>query len=375
MQKGTKFGRYTIEKKLGEGGMGEVYLATDNSLERLSALKILSETFSRDGERIQRLKQEAKAASALNHPNIITIYEIGRTDDIEFIAMEYVEGRTLREVIEGGELTLKDAVEIAAQIAEGLSVAHRVHIVHRDIKPENIIVRDDGYVRILDFGLAKPTVTPTADTESETVELIKTAPGVVLGSVRYMSPEQARGKTVDERSDVWSLGVVLYEMTTGKAPFDGETVSDTLANLIHLEPKSLAEILPDAPAELLRIVDKCLQKNIENRYHNAHETAADLKILRRELESNQTFAAPLRIHAADSTNSRIFSEETKTRLISNRRSEPQNRRRRFDADQNYQPIGDCRQPAIKPNFTVRNFRRARHFIDCRRRIFSGKISR
>jgi serine/threonine protein kinase len=314
MENGTKFGHYTIEKKLGEGGMGEVYLATDNSLERLAALKILSENFSRDAERIQRLKQEAKAASALNHPNIITIYEIGRTDDIEFIAMEYVEGRTLREVIEGGELTLKDVVGIAAQIAEGLGNAHRVRIVHRDIKPENIIVRNDGYVRILDFGLAKPTAMPTADNESETAKLIKTAPGVVLGSVRYMSPEQARGKTVDERSDVWSLGVVLYEMTTGKAPFDGETVSDTLANLIHLEPRPLAESSPDTPAELHRIVDKCLQKNIENRYQNANEIAFDLKNLKRELEADQSFEKPLPIHST-SADSRIFSEETKTRLL------------------------------------------------------------
>ncbi len=314
MEKGTKFGHYTIEKKLGEGGMGEVYLATDNSLERLAALKILSETFSQDAERIQRLKQEAKAASALNHPNIITIYEIGCTDDIEFIAMEYVKGRTLREVIEGGELTLKDAVGIAAQIAQGLGNAHRVHIVHRDIKPENIIVREDGYVRILDFGLAKPTLMPTADNESETAKLIKTAPGVVLGSVRYMSPEQARGKTVDERSDVWSLGVVLYEMTTGKAPFDGETVSDTLANLIHLEPRPLVDISPDTPAELHRIVDKCLQKNVENRYQNANEVAVDLKNFRRDLDADNSSETPLRIHSTGA-DSEGFSEEIKTRLF------------------------------------------------------------
>lgn len=314
MQKGTKFGRYTIEKKLGEGGMGAVYLAFDTSLERFVALKILSDAFSQDVERVQRLKQEAKAASALNHPNIITIYEIGRTDGIEFIAMEYVEGETLREAIASGELSLTDAVKIAGQIAEGLGIAHRVRLVHRDIKPENIIIRSDGYVRILDFGLAKSTVSATAGAETETVEMIKTAPGVVMGSVQYMSPEQARGLAVDERSDIWSLGVVLYEMAAGKTPFEGETVSDTLANLIHLEPKSLAEILPGAPAELHRIVNKSLRKNRDERYQNAVEIASDLKNLRRELEANYSDQTLLpRIHSTDS-GARQFSEETKTRI-------------------------------------------------------------
>ncbi len=312
MQKGTKFGRYTIEKKLGEGGMGEVYLALDNSLERLVALKILSNAFSQDAERVQYLKQEAKAASALNHPNIITIYEIGRTDDIEFIAMEYVEGKTLREAIESGELTLTDAVKIAEQISEGLGIAHKVRLVHRDIKPENIIIRGDGYVRILDFGLAKPTVLGSVGTEAETVEMIKTAPGMVMGSVQYMSPEQARGKAVDERSDIWSLGVVLYEMTAGKTPFAGETVSDTLANLIHLELPSLSEILPDAPAELHRIVNKSLRKNRDERYQIAVAIASDLKNLRRELEANYSDQTLLRIHSTNS-GARQFSDETKTR--------------------------------------------------------------
>ncbi len=314
MQKGAKFGRYTIEDKIGEGGMGEVYLAFDNSLERFVALKILSETFSQDADRVQRLKQEAKAASALNHPNILTIYEIGSTDGIKFIAMEYVEGKTLREVIEAKPLSLLAAVKIADQIADGLCIAHKVRIVHRDIKPENVILRNDGYVRILDFGLAKPTNLPTKGTEEETLEMIRTAPGVVMGSVQYMSPEQARGKTVDERSDIWSLGIVLYEMVAGKTPFAGETVSDSLANLIHLPPKPLTDFLPDAPFELQNIVQRSLQKNLAERYQTIEEMAADLKNLRRELETNSAESSIKASYSAASAD-RVFSEETKTRIF------------------------------------------------------------
>ncbi len=313
MQKGAKFSHYTIEKKLGEGGMGEVYLAFDNSLERPVALKILSDEFSQDTNRVLRLKQEAKAASSLNHPNIITVYEIGKNADIEFIAMEFVDGKTLREAIENNELSLADAVKVAQQIAEGLSVAHTARIIHRDIKPENVMIRPDGYVRILDFGLAKPTAFLTAQNEAETIELVKTAPGVLMGSVRYMSPEQARGKSLDERSDLWSVGVVLYEMVTGKTPFEGETVSDTLANLIHLKPTSLAEILPDIPNELNRIGLKSLQKNRDERYQTAKDFALDLKNLHREIESNQPTAQLIR-HASAESAARIFSEETKTRI-------------------------------------------------------------
>ncbi len=312
MEKGTKFGHYTIERKIGEGGMGEVYLAFDNSLERFVALKILSESFSKDAERVQRLKQEAKAASALNHPNIITIYEIGKTENIEFIAMEYVEGKTLREVIETTNLSLADAVSIAEQIADGLCIAHGERIAHRDIKPENIMLRNDGYVRILDFGLAKPAKLGVGS-EEETLEMIRTAPGVVMGSVRYMSPEQARGKPVDERSDIWSLGVVLYEMIAGKAPFEGETVSDSLANLIHLEPKPITEILPDSPVELNNIVRKLLQKNRDERYQTAKEVTLDLKSLRRELELNYAEESSTRNYQVNS-GSRHLSEETKTRI-------------------------------------------------------------
>ncbi len=205
---GTKLGRYEISRQIGVGGMGEVYLAHDSQLDRDVALKVLLPEFCCDVERVQRFKLEAKAASALNHPNIITIHEIDETDDKLFIATEFVDGATLREKIQTGELTFLDSIKIAEQVADALSVAHRAHIVHRDIKPENIMIRRDGYVKILDFGLAKPT-NHHSGAEDKTVQMVKTQAGIVMGSVRYMSPEQARGKETDERTDVWSLGVVL----------------------------------------------------------------------------------------------------------------------------------------------------------------------
>ncbi len=298
MLEATKIGRYEVIKKLGEGGMGEVFLAFDTSLNRRVALKILSPEFSRDEQRIHRFNLEARAASALNHPNIITIYEIGKFENLEFIATEYIEGETLREVILRRELSLPEAIRIAGQIAEGLCAAHAEHIIHRDIKPENVMIRHDGYVKILDFGLAKPTVFPKTGAEDETVEMVKTAPGVVMGSVRYMSPEQARGKTMDERTDIWSLGVVLYEMIAGNSPFDGETVSDTLANLIHLEPKPLYETFPEVPDELQRIVRKSLQKNRDERYQTVKDFALDLKNLRRELDLHSTEGHARRLNSS-----------------------------------------------------------------------------
>ncbi len=313
MQTGTQFGRYTIERKLGEGGMGEVYLATDNSLERFVALKILSNEFTQDADRIQRLKQEAKAASALNHPNIITIYEIGSFDSVEFIAMEFVEGKTLRGVIAETELSLADSLGIAEQIADGLSIAHKVRIAHRDVKPENVMLREDGYVRILDFGLAKLTNVAKRRTEDETLEMIKTAPGVVMGSVSYMSPEQARGKAIDERSDIWSLGAVLYEMISGRPPFDGETVSDTLANLIHVDPESLSKRNTDLPKELDRILQKSLAKNREHRYQSAQDLAADLKALRRNIEVHETEGSRKFTSPAGSK-ANLLSDESRTQI-------------------------------------------------------------
>lgn len=281
MLSGTKLGRYEIRRQIGVGGMGKVFLAHDSQLDRNVALKVLLPEFCCDSERVQRFKLEAKAASALNHPNIITIYEIDETDDKLFIATEFVDGATLREKIEAGDLTFLESVKIAEQVADALSVAHRAHIVHRDIKPENVMVRPDGFVKILDFGLAKPTHQELG-AEDKTIRLVKTEPGIVMGSVRYMSPEQARGRETDERTDVWSLGVVLYEMLTGKNPFEGETVSDSLAALIHIEPQPLE----DVPESLHWIIRKALKKNASERYQNIKDFALDLKDLRLTVERN-----------------------------------------------------------------------------------------
>jgi serine/threonine protein kinase/Tol biopolymer transport system component len=281
MLSGTKIGRYEIRRKIGEGGMGEVYLARDEQLDRNVALKVLLPEFCCDAERVQRFKLEARAASTLNHPSIITIHEIGEDTDLLYIATEFVDGKTLREKIEKGELSLLDAVRITEQAADALAVAHESHIVHRDIKPENIMIRRDGYVKILDFGLAKPIfLSKNAGAEDETIQLVKTQPGIVMGSVRYMSPEQARGKETDERTDIWSLGVVLYEMLTGKNPFEGETISDSLAALIHVEPQPVENV----PEELQRILRKALRKNPSERYQSIKDFSLDLKEMRSQLE-------------------------------------------------------------------------------------------
>jgi serine/threonine protein kinase len=282
MLTGKKLGRYDIREKIGSGGMGEVYLATDEKLNRSVALKVLLPEFCCDAERVERFKLEARAASALNHPNIITIHEIDQFDDQLFIATEYVDGETLRDKIEKNEITFIDAIKIAEQSADALAVAHESHIIHRDIKPENIMIRRDGYVKILDFGLAKPilNLAQPGSGEDATAHMIKTQPGLVMGSVRYMSPEQARGKDTDERTDVWSLGVVLYEMLSGANPFDGETVSDSLAALIHVEPMPLYDI----PEELQRILRKALRKKASERYQSIKDFALDLKDLRADIE-------------------------------------------------------------------------------------------
>jgi serine/threonine protein kinase len=291
---GQHIGHYKILNLLGAGGMGEVYLAHDTSLGRKIALKLLPSDFTIDDERVRRFQQEARAASALNHPNILTIYEIGRFDNRPFMATEFIEGRTLRQVATGPGLSLNHALEIAVQIAGALAAAHQAGIVHRDIKPENIMLRPDGYVKVLDFGLAKLTEqeVSTSDTKAWTIEQLDTQPGMVLGTAKYMSPEQARGLKVDGRSDIFSLGVLLYEMVTGRAPFEGDTTSDLIASILKVDPPPLAEHSPDAPNELQSIISKALSKEKEDRYQAAGDMLVALRGLRQELELDSRFNAP-----------------------------------------------------------------------------------
>ena len=279
---GKQFGRYEIRSQIGAGGMGEVYSAYDSELERNVAVKILPSEFSGDEDRKNRFKQEARAASALNHPNIITIYEIGENEHGSFLVTELIDGETLREVIKRKSLSVAQILQIVEQIAKALVAAHHAHIVHRDIKPENIMIRRDGIAKVLDFGLAKPIVQKDETGD----EAVKTIPGMVMGSARYMSPEQARGLPVDERTDIWSLGVVLYEMLTGNAPFDGATTSDTIAAVIYKDPAPIKDSVENAPAELGRIVRKALQKNRDERYQNIKDFALDIKDLLHEIEYN-----------------------------------------------------------------------------------------
>ena len=286
-----RLGHYTITEKIGAGGMGEVFLARDEKLERFAALKILPEVFAQDTERVRRFEREAKSASALNHPNILTVYEIGQVENARFIATEFIAGETLRERLKRDSLGLRESLDIAAQIAAALNAAHHAGIVHRDIKPENIMLREaDGLVKVLDFGLAKlveKAGEEAVDAESETLAQINTTPGMIMGTAAYMSPEQARGKSIDARSDVWSLGVLLYEMVAGRQPFDGETTSDVIASILRSEPAPLDE--EDVSAELNRIIKKSLQKNTTERYQTAADFMIDLKNLQREREFAKEF--------------------------------------------------------------------------------------
>src|SRR5436853_6028366 len=265
---GELIGHYRIESLLGVGGMGEVYLARDERLGRKVALKFLPERLTADETQLSRFKTEARSASALNHPNILTVYEIGAEGNRHFIATEFIEGITLRASLTRERMNLHDALEIAVQVASALAAAHETGVVHRDMKPENIMLRPDGYVKVLDFGIAKltePRLVPDLD-EVGTTAVLQTRAGLVLGTARYMSPEQPRGQTVDARSDIWSLGVVLYEMIGGIPPFRGETPSDCVASILKTEPPPLCSVLPDVPPNLESIVQKALRKNRDERY-------------------------------------------------------------------------------------------------------------
>jgi serine/threonine protein kinase/Tol biopolymer transport system component len=292
---GTRLGPYEILAPLGEGGMGEVYRARDPRLGREVALKVLPERLSTDVDRLARFEREARSASALNHPHIVTVYDIGRADSHSYIAMELVEGRTLRELVASGPVAGKRAVAIAAQSADALAKAHAAGIVHRDLKPENVMVSRDGFVKILDFGLAKLTA-PVSEAGSHAATAVDaTRPGSVLGTVGYMSPEQARGGEVDFRSDQFSFGSILYEIASGRRAFQRESAPETLAAIIREEPEPLARAAPSAPAPYRWIVERCLQKEPDDRYASTRDLARELADLRdhfSEIDRSATSIAP-----------------------------------------------------------------------------------
>ncbi len=291
---GTRLGHYEILTALGEGGMGEVYRARDSRLPREVAIKILPEALSRDSERLSRFDREARSASALNHPNIVTIYEVGQSGDILYIAMELVEGKTVRELLAAGPLALRKLLEIGFQVADGLARAHSDGIVHRDVKPENLMVSRDGFVKILDFGLAKAVAqAPEGFSQLQTDDGL-TGHGVVLGTTAYMSPEQASGRELDFRSDQFSLGCVLYEMATGRHAFRKETAAETLTAILRDEPEPVGSLNARLPAPVCWIVERCLAKEPEERYASTRDLARDLAALRDRLLEAPREATPAR---------------------------------------------------------------------------------
>jgi serine/threonine protein kinase len=290
---GQQLGPYQIVKHLGTGGMGEVYLATDTRLDRLVALKILSGELANDQRRMQRFQREARIVSSLNQPNILTLFEFGEIESFHFLASEYVDGETLREYLHGKRLRLSEILDITLQISAALDAAHESRIVHRDIKPENVMIRRrDHIVKVLDFGLAKGTepASVTHATNSEVATQFKTAAGTILGTVNYMSPEQAQSLPVDERTDLWSTGVIIYEMVTGHAPFKGRTNSHTIVLILEQEPLPLTQAAGfTVPDELQRILNKALAKHPDERYQTAKDLIVDLRNLRKQLDRQTEF--------------------------------------------------------------------------------------
>ncbi len=293
---GQSISHYEIISLLGKGGMGEVYRARDTKLDRIVALKILPAEVPTDAERMRRFVSEAKAASALNHPHVATIYEIGEAESVCFIAMEFVEGQSLAAKINGQPLAINEIIKIGSQIADALDEAHNKGIIHRDIKPANIMLTSRGQVKMLDFGLAK--ITRPQSTDSSISTLVKTQSGVVMGTVPYMSPEQALGRDVDHRSDIFSLGVVLYEMATGRLPFAGSSTSETLDRILHSQPEAMARFNYDVPTELERIVSKAMRKDREQRYQSSKDVLLDLKDLQRQPHADREDAERLGAQAS-----------------------------------------------------------------------------
>src|SRR5215813_11315533 len=281
IDEGTKLGRYEIRSKIGEGGMGEVYVARDTQLGRDVAVKVLPANYSDDAERLHRFEQEACAASALNHPNILSIYDVGTHDGSPYVVSELLGGQTLRQRTSGTTLPQRKAIDYALQMAHGLAAAHEKGIVHRDLKPENLFLTNDGRVKILDFGLAKLTGAADGNVSQTSIPTrrVDTDPGKVMGTVGYMSPEQVKGRAVDHRSDIFSLGAILYEMLSGRRAFHGGSAAETMSAILREDPPELSQTNQNLPPGLERIVRHCLEKNPERRFYSAHDLAFDLEAL------------------------------------------------------------------------------------------------
>lgn len=286
MAPGAMIAHYRIISSLGKGGMGEVYLADDTRLGRRVALKVLPPEVAADPDRMHRFVQEARLASALTHPNVATIYEIGQQGELRFLAMEYVEGQPLAERLRGGPLKIPELVRIASEVADALDDAHSKGIIHRDIKPANLMITSRGHVKVLDFGLAKLEASTKPSEETR----LLTSDGLIIGTVDYMSPEQALGREVDHRSDIFSLGVVLYEMATGRLPFSGSATSETMARILQIQPDAVARFNYEVPEALDRAIRKCLEKDRDRRYQSARELLVDLKNLERDSSAGREVA-------------------------------------------------------------------------------------
>ena len=296
---------YRILEPIGAGGMAEVYLAEDTKLHRQVALKVLPSGVLQDIDRLRRFKREALAVSALNHPNILTIFEFDSVNGINLLATEFVKGKTLRQAMRDGSLEVSDATEIAIQIASALETAHDAGVTHRDIKPENIMIRNDGYVKVLDFGLAKLNgEIRSLETSGHSQSF--SLPGLIMGTVTYMSPEQARSKSIDSRTDIFSFGIVFYEMLTGRPPFTGESMTDVIAEIIQKEPPPASSLNPAVPDSIDLIVAKCLEKDRNDRYQTAAELLTDLRAIPRTIEAE----APVTIQAIESSPTEILREDS-----------------------------------------------------------------
>ncbi|MGB7070774.1 MAG: serine/threonine-protein kinase [Pyrinomonadaceae bacterium] len=284
LKAGDTVSHYRIETPIGVGGMGEVYLAEDQKLHRSVALKVLQQDLLQNRDRMRRFQREAEVVSALNHPNILTVFEFDVDGDVHLIVCEYVKGETLRARLERGPLPVEEALDIAIQIASALNAAHEAGVVHRDIKPDNVMIRDDGYVKVLDFGLAKLTEPVSTDGPADPRVQIFSQPGLIMGTAAYMSPEQTRGSSIDFRSDIFSFGVVIYEMLSGSSPFKGETNTDVIAAIIQREPRPVSHSIADVPQEVDAIIARSLEKNKVDRYQTSGEMLAALKSVRKDME-------------------------------------------------------------------------------------------